>query len=259
VRGRDFTERDRDPAPAVVIVNTTLARTHWPNEDPIGKRLRFGEGGDDWMQIVGVVGDSKNVGLDADPMPLVYIPHHNFPLPFMNIVARSSAGPGVVASIVREQVKQIDPDLPVDRAVPMDEIVRDSVAEPRFRTLLLTAFAVMATVLAAVGVYGLISYSVAQRTREIGIRMALGAKPGQVMRPVLREGLVLGLAGVTIGLVGALAATRLLSAFLFGVVATDPTTFAGVALLLLSVAFVASYIPSRRALRIDPINALRAE
>jgi predicted permease len=259
VRGRDFTERDREPAPAVVIVNSMLARRHWPGADPIGKRVRFGEGRDDWMEIVGVVGDSRNVGLDAAPTPLVYIPYHNFPLPFMSIVARSSAGPGVVASIVRDRVKQLDPELPVDRAIPMRDIVGDSVAEPRFRTMLLGAFALMATLLAAVGVYGLISYSVTQRTREIGIRVALGAGPPQVLRPVVREGLTLGLAGVIIGLAGALAATRVLSAFLFGVEATDPVTFVGVAVLLLLMAFIASYIPSRRALRIDPIAALRAE
>jgi putative ABC transport system permease protein len=147
----------------------------------------------------------------------------------------------------------------MDTVVAMRQIVSDSVAEPRFRTLLLGAFAVIATLLAAVGVYGLISYSVTQRTREIGIRMALGARPSQVMGPVVREGLALGLAGVAIGLAGALLSTRLLSNFLFGVEATDPVTFASVAALLLAVAFIASYIPSRRALRVDPITALRAE
>lgn len=259
VRGRDFTERDRKPAPVVVIVNATLASRHWAGEDPIGKRLRFGDSGDDWMTVVGVAGDSRNIGLDSNPTPLIYIQYHGFPLPFMGLVARSAAGAGVVASIVREQVKLIDPDLPLDRVVPMGEVVSESVAEPRFRTLLLGAFALMATLLAAVGVYGLISYSVTQRTREIGIRMALGAKPGQVMLPVVREGMTLGLTGVVIGLAGAFAATRVLSSFLFGIEATDPVTFAGVALLLLAVAFIASYIPSRRALRVDPITALRAE
>jgi putative ABC transport system permease protein len=258
LRGRDFTEQDRDPA-APVIVNATLANRHWPGEDPIGKRLRFGEGDAGWMTVVGVAGDSRNVGLDAAPMALVYIPYHNFPLPFMSLAARSAGGPGVVASIVREQVNLADPDLPVDKVVPLRDIVRNSVAEPRFRTILLGAFALMATILAAVGVYGLISYSVTQRTREIGIRVALGAKPSQVMLPVVREGLMLGVAGVVLGLIGAVAATRVLASFLFGVKATDPATFAGVALLLLFIACIASYIPSRRALRVDPITALRAE
>lgn len=177
----------------------------------------------------------------------------------MSLVVRSGGGPGAAASIVREQVKPLDPELPVDRVLALREIVSQSVAEPRFRTMLLGAFGLMATLLAAVGVYGLISYSVTQRTREIGIRVALGAKPRQVMLPVVREGLTLGVAGVIIGLAGAFAVTRVLSNFLFGVEATDPVTFAGVALLLLFVAFIASYIPSRRALRIDPMTALRAE
>jgi putative ABC transport system permease protein len=259
IRGRDFTDRDRDPAPAVAIVNATLANRYFPGQDPIGRRLRFGDGGDDWITVVGIAGDSRNLGLDAEPNPLVYIPYHNFPLPFMNIAARSSAGPGAVASVVREQVKQLDAELPVDRVVPLREVVSESVAQPRFRTILIAAFALMATLLAAVGVYGLISYSVTQRTREIGIRMALGANPSQVMLPVVREGLVLAVMGIALGLAGAIAATRVLSTFLFGVEATDPATFAGVALLLLFVAFIASYIPSRRALRVDPISALRAE
>jgi putative ABC transport system permease protein len=177
----------------------------------------------------------------------------------MAIVARSSAGPAALASIIREQVRLADPDLPVDRVVPLREIVSDSVAQPRFRTILLGAFALIATLLAAVGVYGLISYSVTQRTREIGIRVALGARPGQVMLPVVREGLVLGAAGVVLGLIGAAAATRLLASVLYGVRPTDPATFAGVAALLFFVAFIASYIPSRRALRVDPLTALRAE
>jgi ABC-type antimicrobial peptide transport system permease subunit len=160
---------------------------------------------------------------------------------------------------VREQVKLIDPELPVDRVEPLGQMVRDSLDQPRFRTVLLGAFAVIAMLLAVVGVYGLISYSVPQRTREIGIRMALGARPSQVMLPIVREGLLLGLAGVVTGLAGAFAITRVLAAFLFGVDPTDPATFAGVAVLLLAVAFIASYIPSRRALHVDPITALRAE
>ena len=259
IRGRDFNEQDREPAPATVIVNATLANRHWPGEDPIGKRVRFGEDDDSWMTVVGVAGDSRHLGLDTEPNPLIYIPYHRFPLPFMSIAARSAGGPGMIASVVREQVKLIDPELPVDRVEPLGQIVRDSVAQPRFRTLLLGAFAVIAMLLAAVGVYGLISYSVTQRTREIGIRMALGARPGQVMLPIVREGLMLGLAGVVTGLAGSFAATRVLAAFLFGVDPTDPAAFAGVAVLLLAVAFIASYIPSRRALRVDPITALRAE
>lgn len=156
-------------------------------------------------------------------------------------------------------VKKIDPDLPVDKSTPMREVSQESVAEPRFRTLLLSMFALMATALAAVGVYGLMSYSVTQRTREIGIRVALGAQARQIMGPVLREGMTLALLGLALGLAGSVGASRVLAGFLFGIGATDPLTYTAVAMFLLGVAFLASYIPSRRALRVDPITALRAE
>ena len=177
----------------------------------------------------------------------------------MSLVARSPGGAGAVASAVRAEIHALDPELPVERARPLTEVVHASVAEPRFRTMLLSGFAITALLLAAIGVYGLISYSVAQRTREIGIRVALGAGPRQVLNPIVREGMTLALIGVGLGLVGAAAATRLISSFLFGVEPTDPLTFSAVALLLLFVALLASYIPSRRALRVDPLVALRAE
>jgi putative ABC transport system permease protein len=257
--GRTFSEQDREPAPAAAIVNATFVRRYLAGRDPIGIRVRFGDSGDDWITIVGVAGDSRNVGLRDPPTPLLYLPYHSFPLPFMSIAARSAASPGAVASIVRSEVKKIDPDLPVDRIVPMREVLQDSVAEPRFRTLLLSMFALMATALAAVGLYGLMSYAVAQRTREIGIRVALGAQARQVMGPVLREGMTLAVIGVALGLAGSLAASRALGGFLFGVEPTDPLTYGSVAVLLLAVALAASYIPSRRALRVDPIIALRSE
>jgi putative ABC transport system permease protein len=259
IQGRTFTEQDRDPAPAVAVVNATLARRYLDGEDPIGKRVRFGEEGDDWITIVGVVGDSHNLGLQEPPSPLLYFPYHRFPLAFMSLATRSAASASVVGSIVRAAVKDADPDMPIERMMPLGEVLQESVAEPRFRTLLLGAFAAMAVILAAVGLYGLISYSVTQRTREIGIRVALGAQATQVILPIVREGVVLALAGIAIGLGGAVAATQLISTFLFGVGPTDPLTFGSVALLLLMVALLASYIPSRRALRIDPIAALRAE
>jgi hypothetical protein len=189
----------------------------------------------------------------------LYFPYDRFPLAFMSLATRSAASASVVGSIVRAAVKDADPDMPIERMVPLREVLQESVAEPRFRTLLLGAFAAMAVMLAAVGLYGLISYSVTQRTREIGIRVALGAQATQVVLPIVREGLILASAGIAIGLGGALAATRLLSTFLFGVSPTDPLTLGGVAVLLLAVALLASYIPSRRAMRIDPITALRAE
>ena len=259
ITGRHFTDRDREPGPAVIIVNAAFARRYFPGEDPLGKRLRFDDTKDAWMTIVGIAGDSRNLGLDSDPGPLMYIPYHYFTLPFMSVVVRSAGGTAAVASAVRADVRALDPDLPVDEVRPLKDVVADSVAEPRFRMALLGAFALTALLLAAVGVYGLISYSVAQRTREIGIRVALGARPAQVTVPIMREGLWLAALGVGIGLAGAFAATRLLATFLFGIEATDPLTFAAVTGLLLGVALLACYVPSRRALRVDPLTALRAE
>jgi putative ABC transport system permease protein len=221
--------------------------------------VRFGDSGDDWITIVAVVGDSRNVGLHEPPTPLLYLPYHSFPLPFMAFAIRSTASIASVSSVARGAIKRADPELPVDTIQTLGEVLKESVADARFRTLLLGAFALMAIVLAAVGIYGLISYSVAQRTREIGIRVALGAQARQVLVPVLREGLSLAVAGITIGLAGSLAMSRVLKSFLFGIEATDPLTYTAVALLLLSVAMLASYIPSRRALGVDPISALRAE
>jgi len=257
--GRHFTDQDREPAPAVIIINAAMARKYWPGEDAVGKRVRFDDSKDEWLTVVGVAANSRNLGLDTEPAPLLYLPFHYFPLQFMALVARSPGGAGAVASVVRAEIRAIDPELPVERARPLKEVIYASVAEPRFRTMLLTGFAVTALLLAAVGVYGLISYSVAQRTREIGIRVALGARPRQVIIPIVREGMALASIGVALGLAGSFAATRLVASFLFGVDATDPLTFVAVATLLLGVALLASYIPSRRALRVDPLTALRAD
>jgi putative ABC transport system permease protein len=257
--GRRFTDHDREPAPAVIIVNVAMAKKYWPSEDPIGKRIRFDESTDEWLTVVGLAANSRNLGLDTEPGPLLYMPFHYFPLQFMSLVARSPGGTGAVASAVRAEIHAIDPELPVDRARPLSEVVHASVAEPRFRTMLLSGFAVTALLLAAIGVYGLISNSVAQRTREIGIRVALGARTSQVVGPIVAEGMILALIGVGLGLAGAAAATRLIATVLFGVEPTDPLTFSAVAMLLLLVALLASYIPARRALRVDPLVALRAE
>ena len=259
IMGRHFTDQDRDPAPTPVIVNAELARRYWPGEDALGKRVRFEDAAGEWMTVVGIAADSRNRGLAFEPEPLMYIPFHSFTLPFMSVVVRSPGGTAAVASAVRAEVHRLDPELPVDQVRPLESIISASVAQPRFRTMLLGVFALAALTLAAIGVYGLISYSVANRTREIGIRVALGAQPSQVMGPIVREGMLLALIGVALGLAGAVAATKVIGVFLFGIEATDPLTFAAVAVLLLLVALLASYVPSRRALRVDALTALRAE
>ena len=257
IAGRAFTTRDRDPSPAVAIVNAALVRRYFGGEAALGRRFRFGDGADDWITIVGIAADSRNLGLNEPPSPLVYLPYHTFPVAFMSIAVRSSAAPGTVAAIIRAEVKKIDPDTPVDDIRPMRDVIEASIAQPRFRTLLLGLFAAVAVALAAVGVYGLMSFAVAQRRREIGIRVALGARPLQVMLPIVREGMQVAAIGAALGIAGSLAFTRVLAGFLFGVPATDPLTYAAMVAALLAIAFLATWIPSRRAMRLDPVTALR--
>lgn len=258
--GRTFLDRDVANAPGVVIVSAALARKYWPGESPVGKRLRFNDNPSaPWLTVVGLVGDVRQLGMSEQPPPLLFFPYEQFPLPFTSVVVRSALPLGTVTSILKAQIAAIDADLPFGTIEPLASVVDNNVDQPRFRAMLIGIFALLALVLAAVGVFGLISYTVAQRTREIGIRVALGAAPRQVLLPVMRDGITLAIAGIVIGLVGALLAARALSAFLFGVGATDPVTFTAVALLMLLVATLASYIPSRRALRVDPVVALRTE
>jgi putative ABC transport system permease protein len=258
--GRAFLDRDVESAPPVAIVSASLAKRYWPGANPIGKRLRFDDGpSDPWVTVVGLVGDTRQLGVAEEAPRLLYFPYEQFPLPFTSVAVRSSLPQGAIAALLKAQMVTIDQDLAFSEIRLLQSEVDDNVANPRFRAILIGIFALLALVLAAVGVYGLISYTVTQRTREIGIRVALGAAPRQVLAPVMREGIVLALGGIGIGLIGAFAATRALSAFLFGIGASDPLTFGGVAVLLLVVALAASYIPSRRALRVDPVVALRAE
>ena len=260
VAGRTFADTDTAGAPPVAIVSEALARKHFPGENPVGKRIRFDEDKKSAaITIVGLVGDVRQLGLREAPPPLLFFPYRQFSLPFTTLAVRSALPGATVASLMRQQLAQIDPNLNMDNILPLQTSVDRHVDQPRFRALLIGMFAVLALILAAVGVYGLISYTVTERTREIGIRVALGAAPRQVLLPVVREGLVLAAAGIALGLAGAIAASRAITAFLFGVSSADPLTFAGVALLLLVVAVTASYIPSRRALKVDPVVALRAE
>jgi putative ABC transport system permease protein len=256
--GRDFTDRDTGDAPAVVIINETMARRYWPGEDALGKRIRINST-DPWMEIVGVAGDVKHFGLDSQSRPEFYAPYLKDPWPFMTFVVRSTSDTKSMAGAMRNEVWAIDKDLPVPDIKPMDELLSVSIARRRFNMTLLGLFAAVALVLAAVGIYGVMSYSVTQRTHEIGIRMALGATQSNVMKLVVGQGVRLALIGVGIGLAGALALTRVLASLLFEVSTTDPVTFAIVSVLLTGVALAACFVPARRASKVDPMVALRYE
>jgi putative ABC transport system permease protein len=257
--GRHFTEQDSKQAPQVVIINQTMARTQWPNENPIGKRLIL-VGSDKPREIVGVVEDIKQDGLEsASSLNHIYLPYQQGIWPVNTLVLRTSSDPLNLAAAVRTEVQALDNDLPLYDIKTMQQRLTKSVAQRRFTLVLLSAFAAIAMILATVGIYGLIAYSVSQRTREIGIRIALGAQQTDIMKMVLLKGLLLTLLGIAAGIAFAFVMTRLISSLLFGVSSTDPLTFMVVSLLLLIVALFACYIPARRATKVDPMVALRYE
>jgi predicted permease len=258
LKGRQFTSQDSKDAPGVIIINDILARRCWPNEDPIGKRLTVGFEKDP-RQIIGVVGSIKQTTLDADVRPAMYMPYLQSPNNGVTVVVRTTGDPLALAAAVREQVRSLDKDVPVTHVRTMAEVFGTSVAQPRFSMLVVGLFAALALVLSAVGIYGVMAYSVSRRAHEIGVRMALGARASQVLKLVLKEGMTLALLGIGIGLFGAFALTRLMATLLFGVSTKDPFTFVSVATLLAVVAFVACYIPARRATKVDPLVALRYE
>jgi putative ABC transport system permease protein len=257
-RGRVFTDADRPGGVHAIVINQTLANLFYPNEDPIGKPLAV-QWGPAPYQIVGVVGDVRQNSLSQKPNPGVFISCLQEPNGPAFLVARTHGDPRQLANAIQAEIRTMDKDLPIADVKTMDEYVSASVAAPRFNTILLGAFAALALVLAAVGIFGVISYSVAQRTQEIGIRRALGAGSGSVMRMVLAHGLGLTGVGLVIGAAGAFALTRLIQSLLFGVEPTDPVTFVSVAAVLSGVAFLASYLPARRAANVDPMVALRYE
>jgi len=264
IKGRDFDARDDLKARRVAIVNETLTRRFFPNEDPIGKRIRpeiSAEPGDAPMrEIIGVVSDVRYRSLTADVPPEVYMPYTQLPISTgMWIALRTDADPRSLISAARAEVQALDKELPVFEVKTLDQYVSGAVAHPRFNALLLLLFAGVAALLTAVGLYGVISYSVTQRTREIGIRMALGGQTHDMLRLVVKQGMTMTLIGVGAGLGGALALTRLLKTLLFGVSAADPLTFSVIVLLLTIIAFVACWIPARRATKVDPMVALRTE
>jgi putative ABC transport system permease protein len=257
LRGRGFTEREVREDSDVVLISETLADAVFPGEDPLGQRLLLGLNKPTPFEIVGIVGDIRHRTLESAPFPTMYLPVLS--TGWTNLTIRAGGDPLNLAATVRNQVLAIDRDQPVGSIKTMEQVMATSVAAPRYRTLLFGLFALVALLLAAVGIYGVISYTVAQRTHEIGIRVAMGAQSHDVHRLVIGQGLKPVLIGVVLGLICALALTRLLEGLLFGVNATDPTTFASVAVILSSIALIACYIPARRATKVDPIIALRYE
>jgi len=263
LRGRNFAAADTKTAPPVALVNYTMAHRFWPNGDAIGKRLRFGhpEWKDDfpWITVVGVVGDTKLYGLSNPSRLELYLPYEQSPTTEMSLVLRSSVNPASLTSAVREAVLAIDKDQPVADVNTMTQLVNNSVATPRITLVLLGLFSALALVLAAIGTYGVIAYSVQQRTHELGIRLALGAQRRDVMRLVLAHGMKLAGIGIAIGVAAAFGLTRLMASLLFGTGASDPIAFSAASIVLLLVAVAACCIPARRAMRLDPMVALRYE
>ncbi len=263
LRGREFTEADNAKAPLVTVVSQAFARRYFPNQDPVGKRIQpdaSPTGTPPWRQIVGVVGDVKDRGLAGTAEPVYYVPYDQLPLSStLTLIARAKGNPQGLVSLVRSEMASVAPNMPLYNIETMEQYLASSSAQARFNTVLLGIFAGLALLLAAVGLYGVVSYSVSQRTQEIGIRMALGAEKRDVLRMVVGQGLKLALIGVAMGIFGALALTRLLTSMLYGVKPTDPLTFIAVSLVLIAVALLACYIPARRAAKVDPMVALRYE
>jgi putative ABC transport system permease protein len=260
VSGRTFNADEEREKRHVVVINETLARKYFPGEDPIGKRLTISMGEKpEPTEIIGVVGDVKHMSLDTEMKPMVYWPHPELAYSGMTIVIRTTGDPTQLAAPAQGAIQSIDPNQPVSDVRTMNQLLAESVARARFNTLLLGLFSAVALVLACVGIYGVMSYTVTQRTREIGIRMALGAKRGDVLRMVLGQGMLLAAIGVGLGVAAAFALTRLMASLLFEVSASDPLTFAAVSMLLALVALAACYIPARRATKVDPMTALRYE
>jgi putative ABC transport system permease protein len=259
LQGEPFTERDGPTAPKKVAISRRLADEQFPGMDPIGQRILMPWRDTLVAEIVAVVGDVHSAGLDSMPRPTLYWNFAQFPWSGATVVVRTSGDPLSVAEPLRRELQAIDPELPLGRVKPMEAYLGDSVATRRFTMLLIGAFAAVAVILAAIGIAGVMTNGVAQRTREIGVRLALGARPADVLRMVLRQGMTMVAAGIVAGVLGALALTRVLQGLLYGTSPTDPLTFAGVAALLAVIALVATYLPARRATRVDPLEALRSE
>jgi predicted permease len=260
IRGRFFTEADDDKGEPVVLIDQTAAERYWPHEDPVGKRVQpqFGRG-QPLRRIVGIVGRSRSDGLDAPYAPHMFVPARQVAVNAMTVYVRAAASPEALEEPIRRAVQEVNPDLPLFGVRSVDSIIADSLASRRFALQILVFFAATALLLAAIGIYGVMAYFVSQRVREIGVRMALGAQRGDVLKLVVRQGMSLALMGVVFGLVTSLLLMRLIAGLLFGVSSTDPLTLVSFTALLAAVAFLANYIPASRAARIDPMVALRHE
>jgi putative ABC transport system permease protein len=259
VRGRVFTDQDRADSPKVILINETFARKHFPGEDPVGRRLQLGMNSING-EIVGVVGDVRSSRLDAEAGAEFYVPFSQVPVHDLSLVVRTRSGdPAALAPLMRQAVQEIDKDQPLYEVQTMSRLVASSIARQRFSMTLVALFALLALALASVGIFSVMSFLVTQRTHEIGIRMALGAQASDVLRMILGQGMLFTLLGLVLGLISAFALTRLMSGLLFKVRATDPLIFIGVSLLLAMVAFIACYLPARRATRVDPMQALHYE
>jgi predicted permease len=261
LRGRVFDRRDKPDSPGVVVISEALAQKYFPGENPIGQRLKHGGPSlnNPYKEIIGEVADVKYQGLAGETEPIYYESADQYSSPPMWLVVRTAGPAWQWLKAVRAEIRAIDPNVPVARAGSMEDALHESVALPQYRTVVMAIFAFSALALAAVGIFGVLSYSVERRTQEIGVRMALGATPPRVLRMVINQGGRLTGAGVVLGLAGAFALTRVLQKMLFGVSASDTLTFAGAAVVLGAVAIVASLIPAWRAARIDPVTALRRE
>jgi putative ABC transport system permease protein len=262
LKGRAITEQDNVDAMKVALINQTMADQLWPNQNPIGKRIRFPDNDQNplrWRTIVGVVSDVSQYALDQKPPMQMYMPHEQFPTSFNTIVVKTGSKPEEMFGAVRSAILSVDGEQAVYNVATLEELQSNSIVLRSFFMVLLITFAVLALMLAVVGIYGVMSYAVTQRTQEIGIRMALGAGASDVLKLILRNGLALTAGGVVIGLAGAFVLTRLLAVLLFGVQPTDALTFATVSLTLVIAALVACYLPARRATKVDPLVALRSE
>jgi putative ABC transport system permease protein len=261
MEGRFFSEGDDIESPKAAVVDQAMVQRFWPSENPIGKQIKFGrrDSRAPWISVVGVVGNIKTDGFDVPEQPHVYLPIFQNVGYAMVVYVKTEGNPRSLTQALRQQVQAVDPDLPVFGEKTMEDLVASSLAKRRFSMRLVTVFGVVALLLAGIGIYGVMAYSVNQRSREIGIRLALGAHKRDIMGWVLKQGMWLTTIGVTSGLAGAFALTRLLEGLLFDVAATDALTYAALSLLLAFVAFVACYIPARRATKVDPMISLRCE